>query len=217
MYLTENWLSCLIPRSTSTAPLATLTFNRPEARNAMTWEMYEALVAACERVDRRRRAIRVLDPARRRRQGVRRRHRHLAVSELPRPRGRHSNTRSGSTASSTGSSGSPSRRSRRWKASPPAAAAPSRSTCDLRVATPESTLRHPDRAHARQLPVRRQLQPARRSDRARAREGPAVHRPLRCRRDEAHALGLVNRARAGRRRSDGRARAGAARSPPTRR
>src|SRR4030095_235963 len=33
-------------------PLAFLTFNRPEARNAMTWEMYEALVDACERVDR---------------------------------------------------------------------------------------------------------------------------------------------------------------------
>src|SRR5881398_568972 len=32
-------------------PIATLTFNRPEARNAMTWEMYDALVAACERVD----------------------------------------------------------------------------------------------------------------------------------------------------------------------
>lgn len=32
-------------------PLATLQFNRPEARNAMTWEMYDALVAACERVD----------------------------------------------------------------------------------------------------------------------------------------------------------------------
>jgi len=31
--------------------IATLTFNRPEARNAMTWEMYDALVAACERVD----------------------------------------------------------------------------------------------------------------------------------------------------------------------
>jgi enoyl-CoA hydratase/carnithine racemase len=31
--------------------IATLTFNRPEARNAMTWEMYEALVAACEHVD----------------------------------------------------------------------------------------------------------------------------------------------------------------------
>src|SRR5437868_6329986 len=32
-------------------PLAFLTFNRPDARNAMTWEMYDALVAACDRVD----------------------------------------------------------------------------------------------------------------------------------------------------------------------
>ena len=32
-------------------PLAVLTFNRPEARNAMTWEMYQALVDACEWVD----------------------------------------------------------------------------------------------------------------------------------------------------------------------
>ena len=32
-------------------PVATFTFNRPQARNAMTSEMYEALVAACERVD----------------------------------------------------------------------------------------------------------------------------------------------------------------------
>ncbi len=32
-------------------PIATLTFNRAEARNAMTWEMYEGLVAACDRVD----------------------------------------------------------------------------------------------------------------------------------------------------------------------
>ncbi len=39
--------------------IATLTFNRPEARNAMTWEMYEALVAVCERVDQDP-AIRVL-------------------------------------------------------------------------------------------------------------------------------------------------------------
>lgn len=31
--------------------IAVLTFNRPEARNAMTWEMYDALVAACDRVD----------------------------------------------------------------------------------------------------------------------------------------------------------------------
>jgi enoyl-CoA hydratase/carnithine racemase len=32
--------------------LAILTFNRPEARNAMTWAMYDALVEACDRVDR---------------------------------------------------------------------------------------------------------------------------------------------------------------------
>jgi enoyl-CoA hydratase/carnithine racemase len=32
-------------------PLAVLTFNRPEARNAMTWDMYRALVDACDRVD----------------------------------------------------------------------------------------------------------------------------------------------------------------------
>ena len=31
--------------------VGTLTFNRPHARNALTWDMYEALVEACERVD----------------------------------------------------------------------------------------------------------------------------------------------------------------------
>jgi enoyl-CoA hydratase/carnithine racemase len=30
---------------------ALVTFNRPEARNAMTWEMYDALFACCEEVD----------------------------------------------------------------------------------------------------------------------------------------------------------------------
>jgi enoyl-CoA hydratase/carnithine racemase len=30
---------------------ATVTFNRPEARNAMTWDMYEGLVKVCERID----------------------------------------------------------------------------------------------------------------------------------------------------------------------
>ena len=32
-------------------PFAFLTFNRPQARNAMTWAMYDALLAACEKVD----------------------------------------------------------------------------------------------------------------------------------------------------------------------
>ncbi len=41
------------------APLAFVTFNRPEALNAMTTEMYGALVAACDEVDRDP-AIRVL-------------------------------------------------------------------------------------------------------------------------------------------------------------
>ena len=31
--------------------VAILTFNRPQARNALTWAMYDALVAACNRVD----------------------------------------------------------------------------------------------------------------------------------------------------------------------
>lgn len=31
--------------------LAFLTVNRPDARNAMTWDMYEALIDACNRVD----------------------------------------------------------------------------------------------------------------------------------------------------------------------
>jgi enoyl-CoA hydratase/carnithine racemase len=31
--------------------VATLTFNRPQARNAMTWEMYEGLYETCDRLD----------------------------------------------------------------------------------------------------------------------------------------------------------------------
>ena len=32
-------------------PIVTLTFNRPEARNAMTWNMYQRLYEVCEEVD----------------------------------------------------------------------------------------------------------------------------------------------------------------------
>jgi enoyl-CoA hydratase len=40
-------------------PVAWITFNRPHARNAMTWNMYEQLVAACEHInsDRSMRAV----------------------------------------------------------------------------------------------------------------------------------------------------------------
>src|SRR5882724_3435154 len=36
---------------TREGPVVTLTFNRPEARNAMTWGMYDRLVQVCEEVD----------------------------------------------------------------------------------------------------------------------------------------------------------------------
>ena len=67
--------------STVDGAVAFLTFNRPEARNAMTWEMYEALVEACDRVDADAERARVR-AARRGRQGVRRRHRHQPVHTL---------------------------------------------------------------------------------------------------------------------------------------
>ncbi|HET6502675.1 MAG TPA: enoyl-CoA hydratase [Amycolatopsis sp.] len=36
---------------TTDGPVLTLTFNRPDQRNAMTWAMYDALAKACERAD----------------------------------------------------------------------------------------------------------------------------------------------------------------------
>jgi enoyl-CoA hydratase/carnithine racemase len=36
---------------TREGPIVTLTFNRPEARNAMTWDMYRRLYETCEEVD----------------------------------------------------------------------------------------------------------------------------------------------------------------------
>jgi enoyl-CoA hydratase/carnithine racemase len=36
---------------TAEPPIAFLVFNRPEARNALTWEMYQGLLDACEKVD----------------------------------------------------------------------------------------------------------------------------------------------------------------------
>jgi len=36
---------------TREGPVMTLTFNRPEARNAMTWAMYQRLTQTCEEVD----------------------------------------------------------------------------------------------------------------------------------------------------------------------
>jgi enoyl-CoA hydratase/carnithine racemase len=51
LYPKEERLSTAHTIYETHGPLAILTFNRPEARNAMTWEMYQALVDACDRVD----------------------------------------------------------------------------------------------------------------------------------------------------------------------
>ena len=45
---TDSAAEVLVSRD---GPIVTLTFNRPEARNAMTWGMYEKLYQTCEEVD----------------------------------------------------------------------------------------------------------------------------------------------------------------------
>jgi enoyl-CoA hydratase len=52
LYPKEESLSTAHTIYETEGSLALLTFNRPEARNAMTWDMYQALVEACDRVDR---------------------------------------------------------------------------------------------------------------------------------------------------------------------
>ena len=64
-----------------------VTLNRPQARNALTFPMYEklrqiALAAGDDRVAPRHRHHR------RRGEGLRRRHRHLPVHRIPHARGR---------------------------------------------------------------------------------------------------------------------------------
>jgi enoyl-CoA hydratase/carnithine racemase len=51
LYPTEETLSTPHALFEIDGHTATLTFKRPEARNAMTWAMYDALVDACDRTD----------------------------------------------------------------------------------------------------------------------------------------------------------------------
>ncbi|HUR33555.1 MAG TPA: enoyl-CoA hydratase [Vicinamibacterales bacterium] len=44
-------MSTASTRFTIDGAVASFAFTRPETRNALTWEMYDALVAACDRVD----------------------------------------------------------------------------------------------------------------------------------------------------------------------
>ena len=61
--------------------IARVTFNRPQARNALTFDMYEGLATACGKANADR-SIKARAHHRRRREGVRRRHRHLAIPRL---------------------------------------------------------------------------------------------------------------------------------------
>ena len=61
--------------------IARLTFNRPQARNALTFAMYEQMAAICETINADR-SIKAMILTGSRRQGVRLRHRHLAVPRL---------------------------------------------------------------------------------------------------------------------------------------
>ena len=68
-------------RLTIAGPVASVVFDRPAARNAMTWTMYQELGAICDRL-RNEPSVRVDVAARRRRRGLRGRHRHRAVQGL---------------------------------------------------------------------------------------------------------------------------------------
>ena len=65
-------------------PVGVVTFNRPAAHNALTFEMYDRLGEICAAVPRRRLAARPHHHGRRRAR-LWRRHRHLAVSRLRAP------------------------------------------------------------------------------------------------------------------------------------
>ena len=66
--------------------IATITFNRPEAMNAMTWNMYDRLVTYCDELDQRDDTCRHLK--RGRRQGVRLGNRYQPVPGICQSSGR---------------------------------------------------------------------------------------------------------------------------------
>ena len=125
----------------------------PQARNAMTWAMYERARPRSASSCAATRSVRVATLPRRRRRGLRRRHRHRAVPGVHRRRGRRRlrapHRRRASACWSRC-------RCRRWRWSRAGASAAgwrSPTACDFRIATPGAQLRRADRAHAGQLPV----------------------------------------------------------------
>ena len=148
---------------------AWVTFDRPEAHNAMTFAMYDRLVEHCEAVDADDDVQRD-GPARRRRQGLRRRHRHPPVRRLQvrpgRARLRGPDRRGagppGGRAQADDRAGGRLRHGLR-----PGHLRRLRPARDHR----RRQVRHADRPHRRQLPLDGQLRPPGRRPRRRAAEG----------------------------------------------
>ena len=111
-----------------------VTFNRPQARNAFTFQMYERArrdLRGSEQGSRHQGA----DLHRRGRQGVRRRERTSISSARSRRRRTRSTTRRATTACSACWKSAACRPSRRSPASAPAAAPAIAACCDLRIGT----------------------------------------------------------------------------------
>ena len=151
-----------------------VTLNRPEARNALTWDMYDALVEACDTAEADQQRARAHHTRSGRR--VRRRHRHFAVQGLRRRRRRRLRA-----AARRGDRSHRAPAARSTIAEVDGAAVGGgcaiAMACDLRICSERARVRRAGGAHARQLPVDGEHGAHGRSDRPGADARSAADRP----------------------------------------